>query len=326
MKIRLFTLLLLYINLTFGQIKDSVSVEAQKVVNFQNYSFKNSTTRVYQKPKWLDMFTKASKNFIGTAKGFVQNGNIWYTGGAIATTAVLVPIDQKLIENIRNFADGLGLSPSNSYGKFGPLQNIPQNIGAGMYLFGNGTTVILMGAGFLTYGLLKNDYRAQATASGLIESMIVSGVYVQAIKRITGRESPFVAIANGNPGGDWNPFPSFSAYAKNTPNYDAVPSGHLTTIMSALTVITTNYPDYKWIKPVGYTLVGGLCFQMMQSEVHWASDYPLALLVGYISGKTIAKSRFTEKTDLGFNKNPYKLEITASNQWGYNTFGLSLKF
>lgn len=73
-------------------------------------------------------------------------------------------------------------------------------------MIGNGTTVLLLGAGFLTYGLMKNDYRAYATASGLLESLALSGIYVQVLKRSTGRESPFIARENGNSGGAWNPF------------------------------------------------------------------------------------------------------------------------
>ena len=183
-----------------------------------------------------------------------------------------------------------------------------------------------MSAGFITYGLLKKDYRAQATASELIESLALSGVYVQTIKRITGRESPFIARENGNSGGDWNPFPSFGAYAKNTSNYDAVPSGHLTTIMSALTIITTNYPEYKWIKPVGYSIIGAMCFQMLQSEVHWVSDYPLAILLGYFVGKTIATNRFKETKNTLGNDKKYSWNFSASRNYDYNLVGATLKF
>ncbi len=292
----------------------------------QTYNFDDGSSRTYRKTKFWEMVTNVPKDFIATSKDFVAKDHAYYLGGAIASTALLVPVDQQITDQSRAFAERQGLSSSNKYGKFGPLTNIPQNIGAGFYLIGNGTTVIVMTAGFLTYGLLEKDYRAQATASGLMESLLVSGIYVQTIKRITGRESPFIAIKNGNSGGDWNPFPSFTAYAKNTPSYDAVPSGHLTTIMSALTVIATNYPEYKWIKPVGYTLIGGMCFQMTQSEVHWVSDYPIAILMGYFVGKTIAKNRFTEtKNDDGTEKK-YSLNFSASRNSGFNLVGATIKF
>ena len=138
-------------------------------------------------------------------------------------------------------------------------------------------------------------------------------------------ESPFIARENGNSGGAWNPFPSFSAYGKNTPHYDAMPSGHLATIMAGFTVITTNYPDVKWLKPVGYTLIGGLCFQMMQSEVHWASDYPLALLIGYFSGRCIARRHF-KKVKVAKTGNLSILLMLSGNAYGINTIGVKMSF
>lgn len=327
--------LLLFVNICFSQKKDSLTAilsdttKVKKLVErpHQEYQIDANTIRTFNKPKLLEVFTRLPKDFMDTNRDFVAKDHAWYLGGAVASTALLVPFDQKITDESRNLADKLGMGPNNIYGKFGPLQNIPKNFGAGLYLFGNGTTVIVLSAGFVTYGLLKNDYRAQATASGLIESLALSGVYVQVLKRSIGRESPFIARENGHPGGDWNPFPSFAAYAKSTPYYDAVPSGHLATIMSAVTIIATNYPEYKWIKPVSYTVLGGLCFQMMQSEVHWASDYPLALLIGYFSGKNIAKNRFTDKKLNGEEiKQKYSLNITGNQIYGMNTLGVRLQF
>jgi hypothetical protein len=55
--------------------------------------------------------------------------------------------------------------------------------------------------------------------------------------------------------------------------------------MMTITVLADNYPEYSLIRPIGYTLMGLLGFQMMNNGVHWASDYPLALAIGYGLGK-----------------------------------------
>jgi membrane-associated phospholipid phosphatase len=309
--------------LVCSQEKDSLRAESPP--ESQIYHLKDGSVRTYPKPRLFDFITKLPRNFIDTNKDFIAKDHAYYLGGAVAGTLLLLPFDQKLIDNSRELAQNWGMNVDNNYHKVAGLIRIPKDVGSALYLMGNGSTIVLLGIGIGTYGLINNDYRAQATASGLMESLILSGVFSQTIKRITGRESPFIAIENGNPGGNWTPFPSFSAFASQTPHYDAMPSGHLTTFMAGLTVIADNYPDAKWIKPVGYTLAGALCFQMMQSQVHWASDYPIALLLGYFIGKTISKSRYTQ-SKAGINGKDYKISFIASRNMEYNMLGLNISF
>ena len=167
------------------------------------------------------------------------------------------------------------------------------------------------------------------TSSELLEGIIASGILVQPLKRITGRESPFIAEQNGNVGGAWRPFPSFSAYQKNTPSYDAMPSGHLTTLMTSVIILSENYKEVKWIKPVGYSLMGLMSFEMLQSKVHWLSDYPLAIFMGYIIGKSIVKSRITEKTNtlIGMPKKfKPKYNYSFSSNQNFTLAGINITF
>ena len=112
------------------------------------------------------------------------------------------------------------------------------------------------------------------------------GASTQILKYSTGRETPGSATA---PGGKWRPFPSVSNFNNNKPKYDAFPSGHLATFVSAVTIVAENYPRVKWIKPVGYTIAGLLSFAMMNNGVHWAGDYPLGFALGYGFGKFITR-------------------------------------
>ncbi len=113
---------------------------------------------------------------------------------------------------------------------------------------------------------------------------------------MSGRQSPGPAIDSGNPGGQWKLIPSLKAYQTNTSNYDSMPSGHLAIFMATITVIATNHPEIKWIEPVGYSLMGTMAFEMMSSKVYWASDYPSAILIGYVVGKTVANRRIIKKS------------------------------
>src|SRR6185369_7632344 len=116
------------------------------------------------------------------------------------------------------------------------------------YQIGEGGSSMLLAGGIWIYGKFAKDYRAVATASDLAETFVTMGVTTQILKRISGRESPFVATVQG---GRWKPFPSFADFQRNTPLYDAFPSGHLATLTATITVLCHNYPEKKWIKPVG---------------------------------------------------------------------------
>lgn len=304
-----------------AQVKDTIIND----VKSQIYSLPNGEIYTYQKPKFSDCITKIPKDLVGTFHKMGEPENLVALGVSVLTTAVLIPSDQTILEKSRNLGEKLGLKSEAIYNNFGPLSNIPPNVTSGIYLVGNGTTPILLSMGFATYGLIKNDYRSLNTASGLIESLAVSGVFSQTIKRVSGRQSPAPALADGYPGGDWNPFPSFSAFAKHTPNYDAFPSGHMMTATSALYVIMGNYPEVKWIKPVGFTLIGVLGFEMIQANVHWASDYPIAMVMGYIIGKNIANSKMT-KSKQNLTDKKYKINYNASRAYGYNMIGAKLTF
>ena len=91
------------------------------------------------------------------------------------------------------------------------------------------------------------------------------------------------------PGGRWRPFPAMSDFQNHKPKYDAFPSGHLATFVSAVTIISQNYPRIRWIKPVGYSIAGLLGLAMINNGVHWAGDFPLGFAMGYGFGKFIAK-------------------------------------
>ena len=113
--------------------------------------------------------------------------------------------------------------------------------------------------------------------------MVSAGVLTQIIKHITGRVSPF--RSDDGHTDKWIPFPNQVEYHKHVSHYDAFPSGHMAVCMATVTVVAENYSEVKWIRPVGYTAMTLLGFQMMNNGVHWVSDHPLAIAMGYYLGK-----------------------------------------
>ncbi|MCK0145916.1 phosphatase PAP2 family protein [Arenibacter sp. F26102] len=105
------------------------------------------------------------------------------------------------------------------------------------------------------------------------------------------------------PTGQWRPatqgairllFPVLR-HTNQYPQYDAMPSGHVATLMRAITAITTSYPEIRWIKPVDHSLIGIMAIEMISSKIYWISDYPLAILIGYAIGKNAARRRIVKK-------------------------------
>ncbi|MDN3664060.1 phosphatase PAP2 family protein [Algibacter miyuki] len=321
---------LIKFTLIIGSFLISTTNNAQQIEDFQTFEMKNGTSYTYTEPKFFDMFRHVPKDIYEFGKYTVQKENLLWTGMAVGGTLVLLPFDQKLLDNAQELGEPLGLAEDVSYTRLLGIEVLPKDINGAIYYMGNGLTPILLSGVFYIAGKINNDYRALNTSSELMEVLISSGVSTQIIKRITGRQSPSAAIESGTPGGHWTPFPSFKAYQTNTPNYDAMPSGHMTTYIATLTVIATNYPDVKWLKPVGYSVAGIMAFQMMSSRVHWASDYPFAILMGYVIGENAANRRIKKevKRDVtGEIIEPrFKTDFTFTSHSGYNMVGVVITF
>ncbi len=307
----------------FSQIEDSVTQ-----VKTQEYQVSETTTLVYRKPRISDIYRKIPKNFVGVGKDVVSKEMYGYSIASLVSTLALIPADPAIIKVSRKFGENIGFHEDHTYYNLGPLNIIPGDVGSFIYFMGNGTTFILIGTGLATYGLIKNDYRAQSTSMQLVQSILLSGLFSQPLKRITGRESPFETANGGRDHSYWKFAPSFSAYQKNTSSYDAMPSGHLTTGVAAWIVLAENYPEKTWIKPLGFTLMGLMSFEMMQSKVHWISDYPIAILLGYLIGKNIVKNSMVKKNNTSFaiKEKKYKLNIASSNFYGTQVMGITVDF
>jgi membrane-associated phospholipid phosphatase len=252
---------------------------------------------VFTKPNLFKSLGKIPDDIWYMAKAPFKKNNLAGVGAVVGSSLLLVALDQKITNEVRIISDKIGLNPDENYKvPFAPggvrIIKVPQNLNSLFYQFGEGGTSMLLAGGLWIYGKAKHDYRATCTATDLTETFLSMGVTTQIIKRITGRQSPSAATTNG---GLWRPFPTFKNYQQNTSSYDAFPSGHLATMMATVTVLAYNYPEKKWIKPVGYSLMGLTSWAMINSKVHWIGDYPLAIAIGYLAGKVTTMRHKTNK-------------------------------
>ncbi|MBK5279798.1 MAG: phosphatase PAP2 family protein [Bacteroidia bacterium] len=258
---------------------------------------------IYPKPKIYTFIQYLPRTYQGATKLSIDKNSLKGWGVMAGSTAVLLLIDQELLDAVQQFSAHIGLDGEREYKSFVPfkfgeknasLYDVPDNLNSAVYSVGEGLPSIFLSLGMLSYGIVKDDYRSISTASQVFQATLAMGITTQILKRLTGRESPFVAT---QPGGAWHPFPGLKTYQQNVPSYDAYPSGHMGTMMSTTVVIAANYPEKKWIKPVGYSIMGLVGLAMINNGVHWASDYPLAIGMGYVFGHaTVKMNRFMKES------------------------------
>jgi hypothetical protein len=282
---------------------DSVlnTADSSKAVRVMCYPYRDKVL-MFSKPKAFGFITGIPKTFRDAGGMTFRKKSIPAISVIAGSTALLIALDQNLIDGVQHFSSQIGLDASRDYKtlvgfKLGSTQvnvyEAPRNLNSALYSIGEGSTSILITAGLFTYGKIKNDYRALRTSSQLMQSLLAVGITTQVLKRITGRESPF---ASSERGGQWRPFTNPGTYQKTVSRYDAFPSGHLATMVATFVVVSENYPEKRWIKPVGYGLITAVCFAMMNNGVHWAGDYPLAAGIGYVCAKaTVNLNRWVTK-------------------------------
>ena len=221
------------------------------------------------------------------AKSPFRRQNVPVLSIVAGSSAILIWQDQHLINAAMQLGKNIHLDPSTEFKiafkvKDTKIIKIPRNLNTVLYQMGEGGTSMIIAGGLYIYGKIGHSNRSLQVASDLTETFFSMGIATQLLKRSFGRQSPF---AETRPGGTWHPFPAFRDYQHNTSNYDGFPSGHLATMMATVTVLAENYPEKRWIWPVGYSIMAMTSFAMMNTEVHWAGDYPLALALGYVAGR-----------------------------------------
>ena len=221
-------------------------------------------------PKWYDMITRIPGDWVEYSKETFQVKNIPAMVGMAALTAGLIATDYQSWQIEKRWYDQ---SPA-----FHRISNWLVFTGDGRFQFG------IVGA-FALYGFAFKDVRGLRTASQTTEAILACGGVVQLLKHITGRESPFVSTKRT---GAWRFFPNQIDYAKHVPHYDAFPSGHIATAMTTLIVIAENYPEVTWLKPAGYVALGAISSSLVATGIHWWSDIPLGLALGYAFGEIAA--------------------------------------
>jgi hypothetical protein len=91
--------------------------------------------------------------------------------------------------------------------------------------------------------------------------------------------------------------------------------------MATVIVIAENYPETTWIRPVGYIISGLVGVGMVNRGIHWYSDYPLGLAIGYAFGMIAAHPEGLAASASGPESSSHVSIVPAVSE---NGIGLSL--
>lgn len=249
-----------------------------------------ATAPEYTQPKLepLSVITEIPQTLWETVKYSFTRESIPAWATILGTSAVLYHYDDDLYDGARNTGARWGIGSDDKtktvVKAFGfDLLRLPSDTGSALYFLGDGWIHMGIAAGFFTTGYFGDYNRAYNTGLQMVHGMVVSTFFSQALKRSTGRQSPNKSTS---PRGRWRPFPSVKTYQAHTAEYDAYPSGHIMTATLVFTIINTNYPEYSaYVIPLEVLWLSALGFEMVNNGVHWASDYPLGIGIGYAVAK-----------------------------------------
>jgi hypothetical protein len=242
-------------------------------VNLKEYAEPNLNLNAINQngsPQWYSMITKLPGDWARTGNLLFRSESVPAVAGIGLLTFSFVRMDNQMWRATR---------------KFYRSSQTTTDISSYAVALGDGRLHLGIAGVFAGYGWLADDPRALRVASQTVEAFLATGITVQMLKRITGRQSPAAATCET---GRWKFLPHPQQYAKHPTSYYAFPSGHISTAMATLTVVAENYPDQRWLNPVGYTLVGVLGTGLVAKGMHWYSDLPLGIALGYVFGKIAA--------------------------------------
>ncbi len=253
-------------------LRTRVSLSRECAIRSGKESFQSSKKKKESeaRPRIQDMLTNVPGDWFSVASIAVESRSLPYIAGTGVLTGLLITADKQT----NGFSRRIMAS-----------SEAVRSWSRGVVRLGDGKTHLALATGFGLYGLLWDDSRAIRTGSQTVEALLSCGIAVQLMKRIAGRESPQAASSDR---GTWRCFPNLRTYQRHQSRYYAFPSGHISTAMATLTVISENYPEVTWIRPVGYSLVACLGVSLVNVGYHWYSDFPLGIALGYMFGKVAA--------------------------------------
>jgi membrane-associated phospholipid phosphatase len=158
--------------------------------------------------------------------------------------------------------------------------------------------------GFGAVGIVAKSPRERETSIMLVESVLTSQLWTEFIKRLTRRERPRETEGDVS---DWyGPAYFFEKDLPEGKSLESFPSGHVSGIWAAATVLAYQYPKHRIVPILGYGTAVAVCYSRMALDAHWLSDVVVGGLIGYGCGRQVLSTHRAER----------ETEKQAGLRWG----------
>jgi membrane-associated phospholipid phosphatase len=212
-----------------------------------------------------------------SAAATASTGIVLRAAGAVAMTAFLIHYDQDIYDEIHSWREHNAVVRK--------VSPVITNLGDGAFSAG------LFG-GFVGYGLIFKDKKAIEAGKIGVESFLLTGISVQLMKNLCGRERPSDAT---RPGGFWHgPFAYFDKHKRGEHGlaaFDSFPSGHTSTAFSAATTLSDFYTE-PWVSYTCYSLASFVGVSRVMERTHWLSDCFVGAIIGHYGTRLVEKLNY----------------------------------
>lgn len=238
------------------------------------------------------------------------------TGAAIGITTLLIQNDGEI--------DNWAKTQKQRYNLVNKSSPVITELGSN---YGIGAT-----CAFGLFSAAFNNQKGVQTSLLATQAIITSGLWVQLIKQITGRERPNASYNNSRKeGGQWyGPLAQHDqdlVVKKPGSSFDAFASGHTATAFSIATVFASQYNDTPVVPIISFTAASLVGVTRLTEHQHWASDVFAGALLGYLCGKQVVKHfNKTHQNNLTSLSSKQKTKTEFAFIQNGNQIGFSLKW
>ena len=151
-----------------------------------------------------------------------------------------------------------------------------------------GAAPLLIGLPLYVSGWKEHDARTIGAASAVVQSSLLTVVYVSLLKAATGRARP--PRGGGEDVDEASRDFRFGFWEKGI--FFGWPSGHAATSTAVLAALSAYYPEKTWLKTA---LIAGTAYMLItvtafnDGRMHWLSDGVAGAMMGYAIGTSVGE-------------------------------------